>query len=249
MHRVVTTTNTLAVSNAAAFSAADFGLSGATGEPSVQDMIRWMRGEDVQDEDDDVSTTTRNVMGDPLHSQPAAIVYGGTPEAPDVVVYTATNDGYLHAINGLTGVELWSFIPNELLNNQARLYFDATAQFKYYGIDGNVTKVVIDRNRDGVINGSDSVYIIFGLRRGGDSYYALDVTDRNEPRLMWQFNQAAMGQSWSTPVIARVDVNTSGTNDDDAVVILDEVVLEILSWVPVKALMRFRCVSIPMKKN
>ncbi|KAG5046239.1 hypothetical protein AAZX31_06G172700 [Glycine max] len=31
--------------------------------------------------------------------------------------------------------------------------------------------------------------------------------------------------------------------DDDAVVILDEVVVEILSWVPVKALMRFRCVS------
>jgi len=212
--------NTLTVSNASAFSAADFGLSGATGEPSVDNMIRWMRGEDVQNEDDDESTTTRNVMGDPLHSQPAAIVYGGTPAAPDVIVYTATNDGYLHAINGLTGVELWSFIPHELLNNQARLYFNASAQFKHYGIDGNVTKVVIDRNHDGVISGSDSVYIIFGLRRGGNSYYALDVTDRNAPRLMWQFNQADMGQSWSTPVITRVNVNMSDTNDDDAVVII-----------------------------
>jgi type IV pilus assembly protein PilY1 len=212
--------NLLTPSNAGAFALADFGLTGATGEPTVPEMIRWMRGEDVWDEDQNAATTVRNVMGDPLHSQPAAVVYGGTPAAPDIVVYTATNDGYLHAINGTTGAELWSFVPKEMLANQGRLFFDAAASYKQYGIDGNVVPVVADRDHNGIIDGSDLVYLIFGLRRGGDTYYAMDVTNKNSPRLMWQYSAANMGQSWSTPVVARVDINTGGTNADKAVVVL-----------------------------
>ncbi|HSD69908.1 MAG TPA: VWA domain-containing protein, partial [Woeseiaceae bacterium] len=92
--------NAITPSNAAAFQAADFGLTGAAGEPTVDQVIRWMRGEDVRDEDGNIATVVRNAMGDPLHSAPAAIVYGGTAQNPDVTVYTATNDGYLHAFNG-----------------------------------------------------------------------------------------------------------------------------------------------------
>src|SRR5690606_30031114 len=114
--------NALAPSNVAAYSAADFGLTGAAGEPTIEEMIRWMRGEDIRNEDFDPSTSVRNVMGDPLHSQPAAVVYGGSPESPDVVVSTGTNDGYLHAVDGDTGQELWAFVPKELLSDMNRLY-------------------------------------------------------------------------------------------------------------------------------
>ncbi|MBT8080583.1 MAG: PQQ-binding-like beta-propeller repeat protein [Gammaproteobacteria bacterium] len=210
--------NLLTPSNAGSFTQADFGLTGATGEPTVAEIIRWMRGEDIRDEDNNAATTVRNVMGDPLHSQPASIVYGGSSTNPDVVIYTATNDGYLHAINGATGAELWSFVPKELLNNQARLYFNSASSFKQYGIDGNVVPVVADRDGNGVIDGSDFVYLVFGMRRGGDTYYALDVTNKNAPQLMWTFNSAHMGQSWSTPVITRVDV--PGVNADKAVVVI-----------------------------
>jgi type IV pilus assembly protein PilY1 len=213
-------TNAIGVTNALAFSLSDFGLTGANGEPTIVEMIRWMLGEDVRDEDLDPATTVRNAMGDPLHSQPAAIVYGGTAAAPDVVVYSATNDGYLHAIDGTTGVELWSFVPKALLDNMTRLFFDPRSKFKNYGIDGNVVPVVADRNNNGIIDGTDFVYILFGLRRGGNDYYALDVTNKNAPKLLWSRQLPGGGQSWSTPVVARVDVNTAGQNADKAVAII-----------------------------
>jgi len=212
--------NLVTPSNAAAFTAADFGLSGATGEPTIDEIIRWARGEDIRDEDNNLATTVRYAMGDPLHSQPAAIVYGGTPASPDVVVYTATNDGYLHATNGSTGDELWSFVPKELLSNFTRLYFDPNSKYKQYGIDGNVVPVVKDVNNNGIVDGADFVYLIFGMRRGGTTYYALNVTNKNSPELLWQANFAESGESWSTPVVTRMDISTGGLNTDKAVVVL-----------------------------
>ena len=70
--------NELSVLNAATYVPADFGLTGAAGEPTVEEIIRWARGEDVLNEDGNTGTTVRYAMGDPLHSRPAAIVYGGT---------------------------------------------------------------------------------------------------------------------------------------------------------------------------
>jgi len=212
--------NAITPSNAAAFALADFGLSGAAGEPSIDEVIRWMRGEDVTDVDFDPTTTVRNAMGDPLHSQPAAVVYGGAPGSPDVVVYTATNDGYLHAVDGTTGVELWSFVPKDLLAGMTRLYFDPRSKYKVYGIDGDVVPVINDRDHNGIIDGTDFVYLVFGLRRGGDDFYALDVTDKDTPKLLWQKKVTNGGQSWSRPTAARVDVNTAGLNADKAVVIV-----------------------------
>ena len=166
--------------------ASDFGLTGASGEPSLDVLVGWARGVDVRDEDNNPGTVVRNVMGDPLHSQPAAIVYGGTPAAPETIVYTATNDGYLHAIDGSDGRELWSFIPKELLSNLTRLFFDPGTQYKQYGIDGNIVPVVKDVDRDGIIEQADGdfVYIVFGMRRGGETYYALDVTSKTAPELL-----------------------------------------------------------------
>ena len=94
-------------------------------------------------------------MGDPLHSQPAAVVYGGTPASPDVVVFTATNDGYVHAIDGDTGEELWAFIPKEHLMKLTKLFFNPDSSFKNYGVDGDIVPVVKDVDRDGVIEAAD----------------------------------------------------------------------------------------------
>lgn len=201
---------------------ADFGLTGANGEPSLADLIDWARGLDVRDEDNNLSTTVRKVMGDPLHSQPAAVVYGGTAASPEVVVYTATNDGYLHAINGADGRELWSFIPKELLRNLTRLFFDPNSQYKQYGIDGNVVPIVKDVDRDGIIEAADGdfVYIVFGMRRGGKTYYALNVTNKDAPTLMWTANFPESGGSWSTPVLARMQIASVSQNADKAVLVM-----------------------------
>ena len=42
------------------------------------------------------------------------------------------------------------------------------------------------------------------MRMGGNHYYALDVTDPTNPKLMWNIGPAQLpgiGQTWSTPVI------------------------------------------------
>jgi type IV pilus assembly protein PilY1 len=214
--------NHVSPSNASSFVDSDFGLTGATGEPTMDELIRWSRGEDLRDEDNNLATTVRKAMGDPLHSQPAAVVYGGTEDSPEVVIYTATNDGYLHAIDGTTGEELWAFIPKELLSNLTRLYFDPRSKYKQYGIDGNVVPVVKDVDLDGIIEASDGdfVQLIFGMRRGGNSYYSLDVTDKTSPNLLWQQESGVSGESWSTPIVARMDIDSVTQNDDKAVVVI-----------------------------
>jgi type IV pilus assembly protein PilY1 len=215
-------TNALSVTNIDAYTPADFGLTGARGEPDIESLIRWARGEDVLDEDLNPATNARKHMGDALHAQPAAVVYGGNTSNTEAVVFAATNDGYLHAIDANTGRELWAFVPKELLPKLPDLYSNPDSSFKNYGIDGNIVPVVADRDDDGRIEPADGdfVFIVFGMRRGGSAYYALDVTDRNSPRLKWRADHRMFGQSWSTPVIARVDMADTALNDDKAVVIV-----------------------------
>jgi len=215
-------TNHVSVGNQSSFALADFGLTGSAQEPTMDEVIRWARGEDVTDADGDPATTVRDVIGDPLHSQPAAVVYGGTVANPETVVFTATNDGYVHAIDAATGQELWAFIPNELMPNLAKLFFDPSSGFKNYGVDGDIIPVVADRNNNGVVDPGDGdfVIIIFGMRRGGDSYYALDVTNKNVPKVLWRFSSPEMGQSWSAPTVARVDMVDNSLNNDKAVVVI-----------------------------
>ena len=212
--------NAISVANMAMYSDADFGLTG--GGPTMDEVIRWMRGEDVQDIDNDPTTTIRYAMGDPLHSRPAAIVYGGTAQNPDSVIYTATNDGYLHAVDSATGQELWSYVPKELLPRMARLYDDPEMKYKLYGIDGDIVPVVRDVDSDGAIEpvDGDFAYILFGMRRGGMTYRMLNVTDKNNPVLVWERVLDEAGQSWSAPVVTRMEIAGTTQNAFKAVVVV-----------------------------
>ena len=216
--------NQISSGNVLAMSLDTYGLLGATGEPDVRDLVAWIRGVDVRDIDNDPNTFVRRQMGDTLHSQPASIVYGGdgTYAGSEVVVYAATNDGFLHAIDGRSGVELWSFIPSEFLPDMVDLFEDESSNSKHYGVDGDIMPIVADRNHNGRIDvGTDFVYLVFGLRRGGNNYYALDVTDKNAPKLKWVRTFDGMGQSWSTPVATRIDIPGSGqTSADDLVLVV-----------------------------
>ena len=214
--------NHLSTANLGAYNAADFGLTGAAGEPSLTQIIEWARGVDVQDEDNNPDTNIRYAMGDTLHSQPAAVVYGDAQGGQSVYVFNATNDGYLHAIDADTGKEIWSWIPKELLPNLADLYFNENVDYKNYGIDGDVIPVVYDENEDGIIDPTkDFVYIVFGMRRGGDNYYMVDVTVPSKPILKWIRTFPEFGQSWSAPVVARIEVDSNDqTNALDAVLVL-----------------------------
>jgi type IV pilus assembly protein PilY1 len=207
--------------NAASFRPVDLGLTGAAGEPAKADLLAWALGEDVRDEDGNPLTTQRNQMGDPLHSRPAVVVYGADADAARTVAFIGTNEGYVHAIDGADGGELWAFLPREKLTDLARLYGNAKAADKHYGVDGNMQTVVIDENGNGVVDAAtDRIYLVFGMRRGGGTYYAIDVTDPDAPKLAWRFADPRIAQSWSTPTVARVSVDGSGQAEHGTVLIL-----------------------------
>src|SRR5262249_16230120 len=148
--------------------------AGLPGDPTRDDVIDFINNMDVADENQNGNTMeARDQMGDPLHSQPTAVIYG--PTVADALLFFATHAGVLHAIDPKTGAEKWAFIPPEFLDNQIQLLLDPSASAKNYGIDGSL-RVQMDVNNDGVVQPGEHVYLFFGLRRGGYSYYALDVT-------------------------------------------------------------------------
>ncbi len=183
------------------------------------DLLQWTRGVDVLDYDEDPTTTTRRQMGDPLHSQPLVVTYGKVNDEPDSVAYFGTNQGYLHAVNTQDGVEVFSFVPKELLPNLQTFYNDERRINKLYGLDGDITSWIKDNNNDGVINTNDHAYLYVGMRRGGNNYYALDVTEKENPKHLWTIKGgpggdadfADLGQTWSKPTLRNLMINGTKT--------------------------------------
>lgn len=233
--------------------------TGTADGQNCRDRMFYMLGKDIFDEDADPTTDTRWWFHDVLHSSPEIITYG-LDDGPDNIIGTAddefidkvmvaTNDGGLKMINGLTGVEEWSFVPNAVFNIQQALY-DNTGTTHTYGMDSTPVLRIIDVNGDGTIDplhdddgdGSfeagegDKVHVYITQRRGGDDVFALDLTPtailtNNStpivPKLLWSIDGgvvgdfARMGDSWSEPRLARIQAGTTGTGNNEVPIFED----------------------------
>ncbi len=195
-------------------------------------LLKWARGVDVLDADDDGKTfdedagteDVRRHIGDPMHSRPVIVNYPGSvcpgDNAEDTsadaanegdasnaglsVAFVTTNEGYLHAIDTCDGSELFSFVPNELLEN-LNVYYTNQTDDRPYGLDGFLSVWRDDKNGNFIVDGNEKAYLYFGMRRGGQHYYALDITDPAKPRLAWILTggkkgtakMEQVGQTWS----------------------------------------------------
>ncbi len=205
-------------------------LGTAAADPTRDKLINWARGQDVNDEDGDSDLTdARQIMGDPMHAQPAVVIYGGTPadqDPDDAVVYSATNDGYLHAVDASTGEELWAFLPEEMLARLLPLYDDQNSAIRNYGLDGDLRVLKYDVNGDGVVSSADNdrvlLYFSTGRATAASRYYALDVTQKTAPRFIWSIGPdelGGLGQAWSPPTITRIRVNGATQNSQNLVLV------------------------------
>ena len=189
-------------------------------QTSIEASFNWINGLDSDDENDDEKTDDirPDVFGDPLHSKPVVINYGDG----DIRIVVGTNHGVLHMFEDTdatnTIIENWAFMPKEFLSNIKDLRNNITSTDKVYGIDGLITAHIVDQNGDGIVDKStDKVWLFFGYRRGGNSYYAMDVTDPADPSVMWTIEGGGtgspfqeLGQTWSQPKVTYSKLNLDG---------------------------------------
>lgn len=173
-------------------------------------------------------------------------------ERKDYMLF-GTTQGVLHVVDAKTGEETFAFVPNEMLENsqQSKAFLDKPSGVKAnmaYGIDGawttyseyaygmkavssgsissEIVATVGEIKSDGKVVAKGKQIAYGGLRMGGRSYYALDLSDISQPKLKFHIDPdnnriislqangsykttintalASMGQSWSKPTITTI---------------------------------------------
>lgn len=187
---------------------------------SSQDLLEYIRGRNVS------SFRTRNsLLGDIVNSAPQYVAapsalypsslesvgyssFRDTNKNRPPMVYVGSNNGMLHAFDAKTGQEQLAYIPGSLLGRLKHLsevnYKD---NHKFY-VDGTPTIA------DAFIGGQWRTMLVGGLNRGGQSIYALDVTNPAQftegsasSIFRWEFtdkNDSDLGFTYSRPAIVKL---------------------------------------------
>lgn len=204
-------------------------------------LVNFLRGNTIyEDRAFNVSGATDNrlyrlreaVLGDLIDSTP---IYLGSPKAKfsdpgysafklaqvnrAETIFIGANDGMLHAINAETGVERWAYVPSMVLDNMWMLAdknYGTNASLNHaYFVDGDiVVNDVCTSNCTSATNAVWKTILVAGLNRGGQGYFALDVTNPSSPSLLWEFSTLPdytgdtsydedMGYSYGNPVITK----------------------------------------------
>ena len=187
-------------------------LLGAADSTEKDQIINYIRGAvDYNDEDLDSNTSEERPwkLGDIFHSTPVVVpppfltstdatynTFKTSNASRTTILLAGANDGMLHAFRESDGEELWAFVPPNLLDQLKNL--KALTGNRDYYVDAS--PVVVDVKT----GGTWKTIAIFGERRGGNKYYALDITDTSSPLYLWSFGDTNLGESWSEPAIGKV---------------------------------------------
>ena len=207
---------TRVIFTAAGTSGEDFAESivGATVNPDItefpsnQPVVDYLRGKRTGEGTD--FRTRLSLIGAVVSAEPVLARDPG-----EQMVYIASGEGMLHALDTATGNEHWAFVPPAALTNMGK-----SVQ------RGWVYQTLLDATPAYARLSNGRKMLIGGMGAAGRSYYALDVTSpRNlttaqaKAQFKWTFpantdstNIARMGYTVSKPVIARVNVSGSLTD-------------------------------------
>ena len=212
----------LPTGSGSALARADFTTANDALDPYLQD---------TQGENDGLIDFVRGVgrewkLGDINHSNPVVVgpPFGSPTQMGDgyqefreslserkTVLYVGANDGFLHCFDILTGEELWGFVPFNLLPKLRNMWaVDVDTQERYFArdvfVDGSPTVA------DVFTGGQWRTILVCGqgpgrgsITGGGINYYfALDVTNPENPVPLWELTAPTMGETWSVPAIGKV---------------------------------------------
>jgi type IV pilus assembly protein PilY1 len=193
---------------------------GAADSATALALLKYARGMDVDDLDADSNVTEARswIFADPLHSRPLPINYGAkgsySEDNPAIFIAVASNDGYMRLIRNTTtggaqsGAEVWGFMPRSVMDKLATLRTNAAGTAHPYLVDGSPVVWMDDADADGTIDAGEKAYLFFGMRRGGKAYYALDISDPDNPAFLWKIEKggdfAELGYTFSDPRVVRI---------------------------------------------
>jgi|GEM_PF-184507 len=150
------------------------------------------------------------VLGDIIHSEPRIIDYFSSGSLSYRYIVVGANDGMLHVFTdtdatiGSTsysaGSEIFAFVPPDLLTSLKDL---ADVNEHEYMVDGSPNLFRATTQTGGY---NDKI-LVFGERRGGRSYWALNVTNPNPANwtVLWHIQGGVtsgfseLGYTWSKP--------------------------------------------------
>jgi type IV pilus assembly protein PilY1 len=109
--------------------------------------------------------------------------YKTTTRSP--ALFVSSNDGFLHAFNPTAEVEMWGYAPPPLLPLLTNLadtqYVSANRHLNLI----DATPVVGDVYDDA--SSTCKFILVSGFETGVKGYYALDVSNPNSPKSLWNF--------------------------------------------------------------
>jgi hypothetical protein len=245
-------------------------IAAVLGNPThtTSEIINYVRGADVFDEDGDSDTTENRIVitGDVLHSEPLVVQYTYPDDTSTTMVYFGANDGMLHAVLDQTdphvdigndetnhGTEAWAFIPPDQLPRLKDMVEGLNHQ---YYVDSSPKAYFYDVDEDGRIDTADGdkVILVCGERKGGTSYFALDVTDPLAPKYLWRIDQSNIKTGILELSATSIYINNGGSfKDGDPLRIWDgqggwgPAIASYVDGTMISYLMRYENGTIPFK--
>jgi type IV pilus assembly protein PilY1 len=202
-------------------------------------LINYLRGikgyeEGSSDPANRIFRKRQTVLGDAIDSKPVFVgeplfsytdtgyaEFKVTQKARPSTVYLGANDGMLHAFDADTLEERWAYVPSMVIPNMWKLADSGYASKHSYYADGN--PVISYICNTSCSSASDwKTILVAGLNGGGRGYYALDITNPLDPKLLWEFDaikEPNLGYTFGNPVITKrpdgkwVVLVTSGYNN------------------------------------
>lgn len=197
-------------------------LTSSVSLPGIDASTRdYLRGSRSQERPNGALRSRNGLLGSIVNSEP---VYVGAPNpylfmgAPfkgaDVyqdfaaenkdrrsIVYVGANDGMLHGFDAETGEEVFAFMPKAVVDGGIKDYASPDYQHRYF-VDGDMTVADVYHATSGW-----RTILVGTLGRGGRAMFALDVTEPNDIKFLWEKNASdipEMGNILGKPIIAQV---------------------------------------------
>jgi len=214
--------------------------SGQKDNAEKTNLVNYLRGHSTYDDrasndaDHQIFRERKAVLGDIIDSDP---VFVGKPQydytdagytlfrdnsTRTQMVYVGANDGMLHAFDAGNLEERWAYVPTLVMPNMWKL-----ADKNYRSMHTNFVNAKMTVSDIKTASGWKTI-LVSGLGQGGRGFFALDITDPTDPKMLWEksFNVSDgdnayknLGYSYGKPVVTKkadgswVVLLTSGYNN------------------------------------